>query len=230
MSAATPHGAIWGLGNFVRCNSCGSLERTRVIKLFLDKYDLPQSDMKILHFAPERGLYALFSKVKDVSYEPVDFMPENFKLRGIKKFDLCTDAAKLPSNEYDLILHSHVMEHILCNITAVLFHLHRALKPSGKHFMCLPFLGETYAEDLGPLTPKEAEKYFGQNDHVRKFGTQDIQRTIGMVFKIPETYSLNDYLSSEDMDKFNIPERQRDGFTLSSVFVMDKDDILLKSA
>lgn len=213
-----------------RCNSCGSLERTRVTKLFLDKFALPKPGSKILHFAPERGMYSFLSKVEGVQYEPVDFAPENFKLRGVKKFDLCYDAAKLPSNKYDLIIHSHVMEHIPCNVTAVLFHLHRALKPGGKHIMCLPFLGETYGEDLGPLTPKEAQRRFGQDDHVRKFGTEDIQKTIGMIFKIPTTYSLDDYLSREDMDKFNIPNEQRHGFTLSSVFALDKEDILLRSS
>lgn len=212
----------------VRCNSCRSLERTRVMKLFLDKYELPKSGSKILHFAPEKGFLQFLSSVEGVSYRGVDFAPENFNFGNIERFDLCTDAQTLPSNEYDLIVHSHVMEHVPCNITAVLYHLHRALKPGGKHVMCIPFLGESYEEDLKPLTLQEAKKRFGQDDHVRKFGTSDMDRTIGMIFKIPKDYTLYEYFSRNELDKHNIPEEQRNGYTLSSVFMLDKDDLLLK--
>jgi phosphoglycolate phosphatase len=204
------------------------LERTRVTKLFLDKLGLPKPGSKILHFAPEKGLMQFLSSVKDVAYRGVDFAPENFNFARIEKFDLCSDAQGLPSNEYDLIIHSHVMEHVPCNITAVLYHLHRALKPGGKHFVCIPFFGESYAEDLGPIVASEATKRFGQNDHVRKFGTSDLQRTLGMIFNIEDDYSLGKYFSEAELDRYNIPEKQRDGFTLSSVFVFDKEDILLK--
>ena len=43
-------------------------------------------------------------------------------------------------------------------MTAILYHLHRALKPDGRQVCCIPFMRERhYAEDLGPLTAGEAQ-------------------------------------------------------------------------
>src|SRR3546814_17373430 len=89
----------------------------------------------------------------------------------------------------DLILHSHVMEHIPCNITAVLYHLHRSLKPEGKQVCCVPIIRDgPYAEDLGPTSADDAAARFGQDDHVRTFGGQATRRHSGMLFSLPASH------------------------------------------
>lgn len=211
----------------VRCAGCGSLERTRVIKLFLDREGLPKPGSSILHFAPERGLTPVLAAGGTTDYDPVDFAPELFPFCKVRKFDLCVDAAKLPSHRYDLIVHSHIAEHIPCNITAVLYHMHRALKPGGLHLMCIPFLGGCYEEDLGPLTAEAATRRFGQKDHVRRFGTANLAATVGMIFRLPPRYSLAHWFSAETLDACNIPDAARTGFTPSTVLAMKKDDLLL---
>lgn len=214
----------------VRCASCGSLERTRIIKLFLDREGLPKPGSSILHFAPERGIAPILAAEGATDYDPVDFAPELFPHCKTRKIDLCTDAADLPRGRYDLIVHSHIAEHIPCNITAVLYHMHRALKPDGLHLMCIPFLGGNYEEDLGPLSPEDATRRFGQKDHVRRFGTADLALNLGMIFQLPASYSLLDWFSAEMLEECNIPVYAQSGFTPSTVLAMKKDDLLLVDA
>ncbi|MCV3210530.1 hypothetical protein OHD62_29710 [Mesorhizobium sp. YC-39] len=86
----------------VRCVRCNSLERTRVIKLLLDQFDVPKPGMRVLHFAPERSLFQALIHGGQVEYDPVDFQPENFDFCKVRKIDLCTDAEKFPSEHYDV--------------------------------------------------------------------------------------------------------------------------------
>ncbi|WP_160116584.1 MULTISPECIES: class I SAM-dependent methyltransferase [Ruegeria] len=198
------------------------------MKLLLDKYDFPRPGIRVLHLAPEKSLFDVLTG-KNVKYDPVDIEPKNFPFCSVRKFDLCVDAAKLPSNHYDLIIHSHVMEHIPCNVSAVLFDLHRSLKPDGVHFMCIPFMGGTSAEDLGKISKEDAIAWFGQDDHVRRFGAADVQRNLGMLFKIPRKYSMLNFSSAKELDEANVPERERHGFTGSSIFPLRKNDLLLQT-
>lgn len=200
-----------------------------MIKLFLDHHWKPTSESRVLHFAPERGLYSYFSRLGLKEYRIVDFAPQNFNFAEVEQFDLCTDGPHLPSNRYDLILHSHVMEHIPCNFTAVLLHIHRSLSADGLHLMCVPFMDGHFEEDLAILEPTDAVRRFGQRDHLRKFGKEDVARTLGMIFRIPEPYSLQDYFTIDALDAFNIPERERLGYTGTSVFPLIKDDCILAS-
>ncbi|CUH42697.1 hypothetical protein RUM4293_01586 [Ruegeria atlantica] len=61
----------------VRCGQCNSLERTRFLKLLLDKYDFPRPGIRVLHLAPEKSLFDVLTG-KNVKYDPVDIEPKNF--------------------------------------------------------------------------------------------------------------------------------------------------------
>lgn len=211
----------------VRCVSCGSLERTRLIKLFIDKVWQPKEDSRIFHMAPERALYEHLKSLKIAQYRATDFSPENFRFGDIEQMDLCRDAPGLPSDTYDLIIHAHVMEHLPCNVTAVLSHIHRSLKPGGLHLFCIPIMRGHSGEDLAPLSPEEANRRFGQGDHVRKFGKEDVARNLGMVFKLPPSYAMTDYFSASVLKEHNIPESHWMGYTGTAVFPLKKADYLL---
>nr|WP_226946814.1 class I SAM-dependent methyltransferase [Rhizorhabdus phycosphaerae] len=145
--------------------------------------------------------------------------------------DLVRDAAALPSGHYDLIIHSHVMEHIPGNVTAVLYHLHRALKPEGRHICCIPIIRDGHsAEDLGPLDPADATARFGQDDHVRRFGGRDVQQTLGMIFRLPEHYDLTATFDEPTLIRNNIPRVVWRGWCPSSVLALGKEDLLLRGA
>jgi len=114
-------------------------------------------------------------------------------------------------------------------ITAVLYHLHRALKPDGRQICCIPISRNGhYAEDLGPLDAETATARFGQDDHVRIFGGKDIQRTLGMLFRLPADYDLTTIFDEPTLIRNNIPDILWRGWSPNSVLVIAKDDLLLK--
>lgn len=212
----------------VMCVECFSVERTRCMALALFGRNLIGPGSRIFHAAPELGLSRRIRAAPGVIYEPYDFDPGRYPAElGTKKFDLVNDVEKLSTESYDLIIHSHVMEHIMGDVTATLFHLHRALKPSGTHVFCIPIMHGNYSEDLGPLTKKQREDRFGQNDHVRRFGRDDLAVTIGRVFRLPN-YDIEAEFGADALTAANIPPFAWKGFTSHTIFAMKKDDIRLR--
>jgi phosphoglycolate phosphatase len=211
----------------VFCGTCGSYERTRAMKLVLDSLDRPQPGDRILHFAPEKGLSDWFSKTCGVGYEPADIDPSIYPHARVRQFDLVTDTASLPSNSYDLVVHNHVLEHIPCSLAHVLFHLHRALTPRGKHVFSVPIMSGCYEEDFGELTHENATKRFGQFDHVRRFGRDDMDRHLGQLLDVDLNYNLYAYRSRSELEACNIPEIYRTGLHSCTIFVAGKYDYKL---
>ena len=213
----------------VRCTKCGSLERTRVLKLFLDKYNIPKTNGKVLHIAPEIGISRFLQNRAGIGYEPVDKFPSGYRFCKARELDLCTDAEFLPRNHYDLIIHSHVMEHLRCNITAVLYFLHRALNRSGLHIFALPIMQGHADEYFGPLSDEEARLRFGQSDHVRRLSQSDLPITLGMIFRGDlSEHAIGRQFESSVLDAHNIPMSERVGLNGSTVFMFRKDDIRLQ--
>lgn len=212
------------------CGSCRSDARTRLLWLLLTSRDLLRPGLRVLHFAPEAAIADRLRALLGGGYEPVDFDPAGFPhVAGIRKFDLAADAPQLPGGAYDLIIHAHVMEHVRCNVTAVLFHLHRALAPGGRQVCSIPMTRDAYyEEDLSPLSADEATARFGQDDHVRRFGAADIQLTLGMIFRLPADYDLHDEFDAATLDRYGIHAAMRTGWSPSSVLVLEKADLLLR--
>jgi SAM-dependent methyltransferase len=210
-----------------RCVDCLSLERTRVLKLALDHYKLVRPGMRVLHLAPDAGIGRYIKRVVgDELYEAYDLKPSIYSEDlNVRPIDLVTDAAALPSEHYDLVLHMHVMEHIPCNVTAVLWHLHRALRPSGRHVFCLPVMTGNFAEDLGPLTREQREQLFGQFDHCRRFGRDDLHLTLGMIFRL-RPFDCARLVPSEVLATHAIPP-YRSAPSSNTIYVQWKNDLLL---
>lgn len=209
----------------VFCPECKSVERTRAIYHIIEKDGLLNNGSKVLHFAPELGLANYFrKKVGDDNYSRYDKFPDVYDQSiGVKEFDLTTDVVDLPSDHFDLILHVHVLEHLPCWIAPVLWHLQRALKPGGTHLFAMPIDAGSYREDLGRLSDEDRLKRFGQKDHVRVFGQQALDSTLGMVIDLKKARS-----------RLDIPEdeAERHNFTLNEVkktfFRVEKGDLLLR--
>jgi phosphoglycolate phosphatase len=218
----------WGSRRHCLCAHCHSQERTRVIKLFLDDLDLgPHA--KVLHLAPERSLAAYLSERVGSGYDAVDLNPSRYKFANARKLDLVVDSEYLPKETYDLVLHSHVMEHLPCNVSAVLFHLHRALKPAGLHLCSIPILPGRYSAEFTPMEQEQAIHRFGHKEHVRRFGAEDVQQTLGMIFKLPDEYDLEARFEKSVLDRFNIPSFARKGWSPHSVFALNKADLKLQA-
>lgn len=168
-----------------RCSSCRAVERNRMMWMILDRLGAFKPGLRVLHMAPELGLVRKFKELSGDNYHATDIDTERYNSRFVKirKLDLCTDLADIPDDSYDLILHSHVLEHVPCDVKCVLKELDRVLAPGGLHFLSVPFRGTRTAEDLDPnLTEAERKKLFGQEDHMRIFGTESLTELLQEVW------------------------------------------------
>ena len=207
------------------CKQCKSYERTRVAFLFLKKRVRLHSDSRVLHIAPEKGLYDYFRSRCGRNYRPVDLHPKVYPGMEVEKFDLCSGVFDLDHNAYDLVIHNHVMEHIPCNVWAVLLRLTMALKDDGIHMFSVPILKGGYEEDLSKITHDERVRRFAQLDHVRRFGVESINLSIGMLFKIPSSYDLLQTFTAEELIRASIPRRSWRDFSSDTIFSFSKADL-----
>ncbi|UWU16944.1 class I SAM-dependent methyltransferase (plasmid) [Rhizobium sullae] len=212
----------------VRCASCNSLERSRLLQLVLNKEGFIKEGHKVLHIAPEAGVGRNIRAIVGEGYDAIDLRPSIYpEDLMVRRFDLITDTEKLLNETYDVIIHSHVMEHIPCDITSVLWHLHRSLKPNGVHIFCLPILPGRYECDFNEITNDDRTKRFGQFDHVRKFGADDLDRNIGKVFRL-NPYDASKVLNEATSIRYKIPLHVLKGINSNTVFIQDKRSLLLQ--
>ena len=175
------------------CPSCLSLERHRLMWLFLkDKTDFFQSSKKILHIAPEICFIDRFESIHKENYITADIESP------LAKIKLDVHEMPFPDNSFDVIFCNHVMEHVKDDIKAM-SEIYRVLKPDGFAIIQIPEfhpMSEKTYEDDSITDPKEREKHFGQNDHVRLYGKDypDRLRSVGFVVTEHEYISeLNEH-------------------------------------
>ena len=214
----------------VKCRNCRSVERTRLLWMYLQEVDF-RPDTRVLHLAPERGLYRKLSKLlTPENYVCSDINPKRYKfVENIIKLDLCDLDAQL-SGEYDLIIHSHVMEHVPCNFAYTLFHLHRMLKPAGKQICIIPFGRGKYDECFQDISDEERTRRFGQHDHVRRFGAEDRHAHLGSIVSLPAEFDAKARFGAKRLRQANIPQKDWTGFTPNTVLILGKDALRLKTA
>ncbi|MDR2475119.1 MAG: class I SAM-dependent methyltransferase [Bacteroidales bacterium] len=195
-----------------RCYYCGSLERHRLLwKYFNDKTNLLDGTAKcILHVAPEKSFYDIFQENSALEYIPCDLFPERYNYNGkvgISKVDL----TEIPfdENTFDVVLCSHVLEHIPDDKLAM-SELYRVMKKGAWAVLQVPvdYSRETTYEDFTITTPKGREKAFGQNDHVRCYGRDYKNKLESIGFKVIE----DDYVT-----KFSVQELYKYGLMPSEL-------------
>jgi SAM-dependent methyltransferase len=149
-----------------RCPVCRSLERHRLIWLYLrDGLGIRDGrrPMRLLHLAPEPALERKLSSLRHIQYITSDLRP-----KGVR---VCSDVTRLPfgDDSFDAVLCSHVLEHISDDRTAMR-ELGRILASDGWVLLQVPVRGEVTVEDSNVSSPEERERLFGQKDHVRYYG------------------------------------------------------------
>jgi phosphoglycolate phosphatase len=185
-------------------------------------------NFKILHLAPERGIYnRLKNIISPENYVTADFDPSRYGFSRARKIDL-TQMDEWKSNEFDLIIHIHVMEHVPCNLAYSFFHLHRMLKDGGKHMFIIPILDGVYDECFDKISDEERTLRFGQYDHVRKFGRDGLLMTLGKFINLPDSFDATNDFSEELLLNSNIPKPYWKGMHGGTVFTLEKDSYKLK--
>ncbi|HEY1238827.1 MAG TPA: class I SAM-dependent methyltransferase, partial [Solirubrobacterales bacterium] len=143
------------------CPRCRSHHRHRAIALLLARGDLP--GRRLLHFAPEPLFDPVFERLPDVERVTADlYAPADLRL-DISDMDV-------PDSSFDLILCSHVLEHVPDD-RAAMRELHRVLADGGLALVLVPYRpGVTTYEDASIISPLDRMVAFGQQDHVRIYG------------------------------------------------------------
>ena len=208
----------------VRCAACGSLERTRVTALHVSRLSLPP-EARILHFAPERGLAVMLREIGGGNYRALDIDPTRYPGLEVERFDLCGDVFGLPRDSFDLIVHNHVLEHIECNYSVVLVRLARALSDIGTMLFSVPIVPGEFRDELVDAPWEDKQSRFGPMVHVRRFGTDFLQQTLGMIFPVPAHHDLRRSFSEDELAAANIPRHHWTAFTGATVFRVRKGDL-----
>ncbi|OGO07466.1 MAG: hypothetical protein A2Y92_01725 [Chloroflexi bacterium RBG_13_57_8] len=153
-----------------QCPRCFSLERERFLWLYLRErttlLDAKKSaGWRVLHLAPERNLRKALSSYDHLEYISADLRSPLAMVRT----DITLTG--FPDNIFDVIICSHVLEHVPDDIRAIT-ELYRMLKPGGRAFLQVPVFSslEKTFEDAAVTAPEERVKAFGHPDHVRIYG------------------------------------------------------------
>ncbi len=77
------------------------------------------------------------------------------------------------------------------------------------------------------MSDEERTRRFFQFDHVRRFGVDDLHRSVGMIFKMPMTSDIVSEFGADVLDRYNVDQRSRLGYQ-HGVFMFRKNDLLLR--
>jgi Methyltransferase domain len=159
------------------CPRCRSHPRHRAIALLLARGDLPGH--RLLHFAPEPLFDPVFERLPDLERVTADlYAPADLRL-DITDMDL-------PDRSFDLILCSHVLEHVPDD-RAAMAELRRVLADGGLALVLTPYRADRPTYEAPSITsPIDRMVAFGQQDHVRIYGTDLADRLRAAGFEVED--------------------------------------------
>ena len=165
-----------------QCVHCGALERHRFLWLYvLRKTDLFDGiPKKMLHVAPESCIESRLKHHLGDNYLTADL----FNARAMVKMDITN--IEYPDQSFDVIYCSHVLEHVLDDKKAMR-EFNRVLKSNGWAILLAPITAAETFEDPSIVESQERLKAFGQEDHVRKYGPDYVDRLRDAGFSVKVT-------------------------------------------
>lgn len=195
--------------NFLKysCPLCGSSDRNRLYALFLNKKFEEYSMNKTLNFldiAPEKALADLIRSFKFINYRSLDLYME-----GVDDRSDITEMNIYESEKFDIILCSHVLEHIDDDRKAI-SELFRILKTDGFAIIMVPILMSLQNDLENPEWKSEEErwKYYGQNDHVRMYSKKGFLSKLEYagfkVFQYDKTYFGKDIFQRHGINEKSV--------------------------
>lgn len=186
-----------------QCPHCNSVERHRLSYVlirnrFNELFNKPQ--IKLLHFAPELTFYNIFSAMNNIDYYPVDINPElytNMNLRD--KVDM--ENIHYADETFDIIYNYQVLARVNNDFTAM-SELYRVLKKDGICIVIVPLYNMPKTlEKKEYNTPELRLKYYGQKNHMRKYGLDFKTRLESVGFNVEEVRKEN-LIKSEEVREF----------------------------
>tara|TARA_R100001369_G_scaffold2745_5_gene8908 strand:+ start:28799 stop:29533 length:735 start_codon:yes stop_codon:yes gene_type:complete len=154
------------------CPNCGSLSRTR--RLYQTLTELPLNG-KVLHFSPPKRFSSKLKDIKSIDYCTSDFAGE---FEADYHYDITAISAV--DNTFNTIICYHVLEHIENDIKAMK-ELYRILTPGGSTFIQTPFKQGDIYEDYSIISEEDRKVAFGQEDHVRIYSADVLNKRLQSV-------------------------------------------------
>lgn len=157
------------------CPSCRSRPRQRLLSLAACKmnlFDFSGRAGTVLHFAAEPSVERIVRRANPKSYLRADIRPE----RG--DIVLNIEDIALPDASYDMIICSHVLEHV--DDRRALSEMFRILRPGGRLITMVPLIegwDQTY-ENAAITSWHERKVHFGGGTHIRFYG-RDFRERLG---------------------------------------------------
>jgi SAM-dependent methyltransferase len=146
------------------CPACSSNTRNRLLKYAVDTKALIPAGARVLHFAPEPPV-TRFVKPLAGEYKTADLFAAGVDLK------LNIEAINQPDGAWDVIICSHVLEHV--DHIKALAEMRRILAPRGVLLAFFPVV-EAWPHDYeNPEITSERDRglHFGKEDHLRRFGS-----------------------------------------------------------
>ena len=187
------------------CPACGCHDRERHAFMYLSKLGLLDAwhGQAILHFAPESQLRRLIQSHQPELYICADLFPQE---RSVVRMSI--QAIPHRDNTFDFIIANHVLEHV-DNYVLALQEIYRCLKPGGLALLQVPYSESLYTtfEDPGVETPLARLHAYGQEDHLRLFGRDVVDRlcSTGLVSRVRQH---EDLLPDVDATLFGVNRRE----------------------
>jgi len=114
---------------------------------------------------------------------------------------------KYPPEYFDVIICNDVLEHVQ-NDKLAMREFFRVLKSNGWAILLVPVYNGKTSEDPTITDPAQRLVYFGQSDHVRKYGQDYVERLQEAGFNV-EIAGVNDLASGEDVTKMGLAKTNR---------------------
>lgn len=185
-----------------RCPHCGSLERHRLVwryfQLRTNLFDGRRR--KVLHVAPEACFVPHLSRMLGEGYVTADV--DNARAPMVR-LDAC--AMPYPDQTFDALYCSDVLEHIVDDRRAMR-EFYRVLKADGWAVLMVPVTVPHTVEDPSVTDPAERRRLFGQEDHVRRYGPDFVERLQGTGFQVARV-SPEDFLDAGEIARISVGDR-----------------------
>ncbi|PQE00643.1 methyltransferase type 11 [Mycobacterium sp. EPG1] len=181
-----------------QCMRCGAVERHRLTWLFFERRTnlLDGHPKDVLHVAPEPQFEKLLKPAIGPSYITADL----FDPSAMVRMDVTN--IEYPDNTFDVVYCSHVLEHVDDDLKAMSEFL-RVLKPSGWAVLSVPISAAKTFEDPSVTDPAERLRLFGQEDHVRRYGPDYIDRLKSVGFKVT-VINPEDFLEAAEISEMAV--------------------------
>lgn len=176
-----------------KCPVCGSLERHRLLWLYFERMTslLDEKPKKMLHIGPELPIEQRLRRHLGPGYVTADLHDP--------RADVRMDITSCPYSEssFDVVCCCHVLEHIQQDVLAIQ-EISRILKPSGWAAIIVPITAPKTVEDPTIVESADRLRYFGHEDHVRRYGP-DFADKLELARFTVKVISSSDFLSVDEI-------------------------------